>query len=67
MTTTDSTFRVHCHFCGMLIRSDFPAILHNDFPICAMCELAALMQDPAFAWTQDEAPVLTPADEGWWA
>ena len=66
MTTTESTYRVHCSHCQTTISSDSPALLDDLFPFCALCELTALMTDPAFAWTQDEAPALTADDEEWW-
>lgn len=50
-----------------MIHSDSPAIFDDRWPVCALCELTALMTDPDFAWTQDEAPVLTENDEEWWA
>jgi hypothetical protein len=50
-----------------MIHSDSPAIFDDRWPVCALCELTALMTDPAFAWTQDEAPVLSADDEEWWA
>lgn len=66
MTTTEVPFRVHCAHCGTMIHSDSPAILTTAFVFCALCELSALMTDPDFAWAMDEAPALTPDDEGWW-
>lgn len=62
---TESTYRVHCHFCDGIISSDSPSILDDIYPICALCELTALMNDGDFAWKHDEAPIITRNDEEW--
>lgn len=67
MTTTEAPFRVHCSHCGTMIHSDSPAIFDDRYPFCAMCEFVALMNDLDFALVMEEAPVLTPDDEEWWA
>lgn len=68
MTTQTATYIVHCHFCGMAIRSANHTVFDDAFPCCALCELHSLMHDGDFAWTWDAetTSVITPDDEEWY-